>query len=256
MADIAAALQDRLPHYDDLSADEIVARTGASEVHLFASVQSTMDVAHAVAAAGAPSGTIVLADAQLAGRGRHGKPWISEAGQGIWLTLLERPDDRGALGVLSVRCGLALARALDAFASARVHIKWPNDLYLEGGKLAGVLVEARWRDARVDWIAIGVGLNVARAAVAGAAALRDGIRRRDVLCTIVPPLRAAARCRGPLTDAELSDYASRDYARGRNATSPASGIVAGISPDGALVVDTPNGIRAVAAGTLLLDDRS
>src|SRR5581483_9095036 len=78
---------------------------------------------------------------------------------GIWLTLVERPDAT-AIDVLSLRVGLALAPALDEFASAPVQLKWPNDLYVDGRKLAGILIEARWRDQSPDWVAIGVGINV------------------------------------------------------------------------------------------------
>ena len=120
-----------------------------------------MDVAHALAAEGAPAGTVVLADHQSAGRGRGGRAWLSEAGAGIWLTLIERPQDvradRGA-GCSASGCDAALA--LDRYAGGLVGLKWPNDLYLGGRKLAGVLIEARWQDGAPTWVAIGIGINV------------------------------------------------------------------------------------------------
>src|SRR5438132_4074488 len=112
-----------------------------------------MDVAHEIARRGAPAGTIVLADAQTSGRGRGGSSWISEPGQGIWITLIERPADPSSFDVLSLRIGLHAARALDLFASEPVRIKWPNDLYVEGAKLGGVLIEARWRNLELEWVA-------------------------------------------------------------------------------------------------------
>ena len=115
--------------YDGLSAPAIAARLGVPSLLLFDAVGSTLDVAHRVAPT-APSGTLVLADEQTAGRGRYGRRWDSRPGAGIWLTIIERPTDARALDVLSLRCGLYAAEALDAVAGVRVGLKWPNDLYL------------------------------------------------------------------------------------------------------------------------------
>ncbi|HET7373563.1 MAG TPA: hypothetical protein VFJ20_09255, partial [Gemmatimonadaceae bacterium] len=95
--------------YDNWSADALAEALALPRVALFDSVTSTLDVAHALAARGAPDGTLVLADAQSAGRGRFGRTWTSERGAGVWLTLIERPRDATALEVLSVRVGTALA---------------------------------------------------------------------------------------------------------------------------------------------------
>src|ERR1700750_2411169 len=111
-------------------------------------VGSTLDVAHDLASKGAEAGTVIIANAQTAGRGRMGRTWRSEPGAGIWLALIERPRDASALDVLSLRIGLALAPALDAFADGPVRLKWPNDLYVDERKLAGVLIEVRWREAQ------------------------------------------------------------------------------------------------------------
>src|SRR5439155_1225344 len=83
----------------------------------------------------------VLADAQTAGRGRMRRAWRSDRGAGVWLTLLERPTADDALGVLALRLALALAPALDAFSATRIQVKWPNDLSVDGRKLAAVLVD-------------------------------------------------------------------------------------------------------------------
>jgi BirA family biotin operon repressor/biotin-[acetyl-CoA-carboxylase] ligase len=154
--------------YDGVSVDALAVHLGVARLALYARVHSTMDVAHALAAAGAPHATLVLADAQVGGRGRARRRWASPLGTGVWATWIARPERADALDVLSLRVGLALAARLDALAPARVRIKWPNDLLLApdahatspGGKLAGVLVEARWRDTRPEWVAVGVGINV------------------------------------------------------------------------------------------------
>ena len=133
---------------DGASAIELCATLGLPRVELLESTTSTLDVAHRLAGEGAPAGTLVIANEQTAGRGRGGKSWQSSPGAGLWITLIERPADTSGLGVLSLRIGLAAAEALDRFAPEPIRLKWPNDLYIDRAKLAGVLVEARWRERR------------------------------------------------------------------------------------------------------------
>ena len=216
---------------------------------------STLDVAHSLAGEGAPAGTLIVADAQTAGRGRMGRTWRSEPGAGIWLTLIERPRDASAIEVLSLRIGLALAPVLDEFTATPVRLKWPNDLYVGDRKLAGILVEARWRDGAPDWAAVGFGLNVrVPPDQPRATALRAGVSRLEVLGELVPALRAAAFARGGLTTAELDAFARRDLARGRPCVEPAQGTVRGISAAGELLVLTPEGEVACRAGSLVLPE--
>ena len=85
-------------------------------------VTSTMDLAHALAQEGTEAGTLVLAEEQTAGRGRHGKRWASERGAGIWMTLVERPTDAPAVAVLSLRVGMAAARALRPWAPGAISV--------------------------------------------------------------------------------------------------------------------------------------
>ena len=168
----------------------IAARCNVPRVVLFDEVTSTLDIAHPLAREGAPEGTLILAERQTAGRGRSGRVWASEEGAGIWSTLIARPTDVAALDVLSLRVGLAAARALAAFSEGEIHVKWPNDLMLRDGKLGGILIESRWREERVDWIVIGVGINcrVPRE-VPNARALLEGADRIDVLASLVPAIR-------------------------------------------------------------------
>jgi BirA family transcriptional regulator, biotin operon repressor / biotin---[acetyl-CoA-carboxylase] ligase len=240
--------------YDGHSSEALASLLGLPSVAAYASVASTMDEAHALAESGAAAGTLVLADAQSQGRGRGGRPWTSLPGSGIWLTLVERPSDAAAIGVLSLRLGLRAARVLDRFAGESVRLKWPNDLMLRDRKLAGILVEARWRDRRPEWAAIGFGLNLtAPPGVSGAASLGVGTSRLAVLAELVPALRAGASARGLLDARELASFAERDWARGRIARSPRAGRVSGVSADGALLLETESGIEAVSSGSLVLD---
>jgi BirA family biotin operon repressor/biotin-[acetyl-CoA-carboxylase] ligase len=224
-------------------------------VELLETTTSTLDVAHRLAADAAPAGTLVIANEQTAGRGRGGKSWQSSPGAGLWLTLIERPADTSGLGVLSLRIGLAAAEALDRFAPEPIRLKWPNDLYIDRSKLAGILVEARWREQSIEWIAIGLGVNVRPPEkITGAAWLDPGTSRIDVLAELVPGLRTAALATGPLNEDELEEFNARDLARGRVCTEPAMGHVAGINADGELLVTLADSVVAFRSGSLVLEN--
>jgi BirA family biotin operon repressor/biotin-[acetyl-CoA-carboxylase] ligase len=212
-----------------------------------------MDEAHALAANGAEAGTVVLSDAQAAGRGRGGKRWSSPP-RGIWMTLVERPADPSALDVLSLRIGLAAARAIDAYTAEPVRLKWPNDLFVADSKVGGVLVEARWRGDRLDWVAIGLGINMdVPADQTAATMLESGAVRVDVISALLPELRAAAAMLGTLTPEEMDEFAARDLARGRRCIEPLRGRVSGILPSGELLVELADSTARVRTGSLVLE---
>lgn len=218
-------------------------------------VASTQDVAHALGEAGAPAGTLVLADAQTAGRGRGSRSWQSAPGAGIWLTLVERPRDPAATLVLSLRLALRLAPVLERWAPEGVGVKWPNDLLCGGRKLAGILTEVRWRGDRVEWVAIGIGINVRRPDRLDAAALDGVLDRADVLAELVPAARAAASAESVLSARELEQYAMRDVVRNRRCREPVEGVASGITPDGALIIRTDTGEQAVRSGSLVMEEQ-
>ena len=224
-------------------------------VELLESTTSTLDVAHRLAAEGAAAGTLVIANEQTAGRGRGGKSWQSSPGAGIWLTLIERPRDTSGLEVLSLRVGLAAAESLDRFATEPIRLKWPNDLYADRGKLGGILVEARWREQSVEWVAIGLGVNVREPEnLDNAAGLEPGTERLDVLSELVPAVRAAAHATGPLAADELEEFNARDLARGKACVQPALGRVAGITPTGELLIALADSVAPFRSGSLVLED--
>ena len=161
------------------------------------------------------------------------------------MTLIERPRDREMLDVLALRLGLALAAALDPFVSSGVRLKWPNDLFVGAGKLAGILVEARWREDVVDWVAIGVGVNMrVPAEFVGAASVQSEVSRADLLLAMVPRMRAASAGTGVLSADELRAWSARDVSVGRSISAPIAGVVQGIAANGALLV------RSVGKGTV------
>ena len=231
----------RAAAYDGVPEEALAHRLGVPAVVAFDQIGSTLDVAHRMGP-DAPSGTLVLADEQTAGRGRHGRRWASAPGAGIWLTLIERPVDVRALDVLSLRCGLFAAEALDPFAASPVGLKWPNDLYVGARKLAGILIETRWRGTAPDWVAVGMGLNVTSPSLDTGTGLQPGVSRLAVLEQVVPALRRAAAASRHLSQDELARWNARDLADGRAVTAPAIGRAAGISAEGELLVVDDAGV--------------
>ena len=218
-------------------------------MHAYAEVGSTLDVAHLLAPE-SPSGTLVIADEQTAGRGRHGRRWTSAPRAGVWLTLIERPTDARALDVLAIRCGLYAAQALDDLAGTTVGVKWPNDLFLGNRKLAGTLIETRWRGTAPEWVAIGFGLNVVAPDLETAVGMPAGVSRLMVLDRVIPALRRAASASRHLTDLEIAAWRERDLATGLQVTAPAEGTVEGISATGEILIRTNAGVAALRSGSL------
>lgn len=123
-------------------------------------VDSTQDRAKKEAAQGAPHGTVIWAKRQTAGRGQFDRKWESPEGNLYFSMILRRPVPHERLPALSVEAARALARCLTGVETT---IKPPNDVYAGGRKLAGVLTETSFTGEKLDWIVIGVGLNVAAA---------------------------------------------------------------------------------------------
>ena len=217
---------------------------GRPRIHL-RTTGSTNDRARALAAAGAPHGTLVTTGEQTAGRGRQGRTWLAPAGQALLLSLVLRDPD----ALLPLRAGLAVADV----AGAAARVKWPNDVLLDGRKLAGILVEARPQDG---WAVLGIGLN---AAVDLAALPRRGPRpRRDPR----PPARRrrSPSCCPRWSAGWPSPPTGRSTAlRERDALLGApvrweggEGTGAGIADDGALLVRTDDGLTRLAPGEVHL----
>ena len=213
----------------------------------FRLTDSTNARARELAEAGAPHGAVVTAREQTAGRGRQGRSWAGPPGRALLLSVIVRRFD----ALLPLRAGLAVADV----AGPDARVKWPNDVWLDGRKLAGILVEGR-PDA---WAVVGIGLNVA-------VRLEDLPEEvRAIAATLGRPPEALEATLRELLDAlgarleqpaagALDDLRGRDALRGRVVRwSGGSGEAAGIDADGRLLVRGANGaVTAIAAGEVHL----
>jgi BirA family biotin operon repressor/biotin-[acetyl-CoA-carboxylase] ligase len=140
---------------------------GGPIVHLDVT-DSTNDRAAVLAGAGAPHGTLVVAEEQTAGRGRQGRAWLAPRGRSLTLSIVVRAE-REVLEFLPLASAVAVCEACEQVAAVRCAVKWPNDVWVDGRKLAGILVEGRPQEG---WAVLGIGLN----ADAGAEELEPELR--------------------------------------------------------------------------------
>ena len=215
---------------------------------------------------GAPEGLVVLADLQTAGRGRLGRSWSSPPGVGIYASVLLRPDTHVAR-LLSIAAGVAVAEAIEEVTGLRPALKWPNDVYLDGGgahpprKVAGILAEGGVSGAGT-WVVIGFGINVlpgyppelARA-TSIEAELGRAVDRGELLASCL--VRLAARYTD-LKDGRRASVLNSWRARAASTVgrrvewddggTVMSGEVAGIDDDGGLMVSTRAGAARIVSG--------
>jgi len=131
------------------------------EIVYFKETDSTNRQARMLAKEGAPHGTLVIADTQSAGRGRRGRGWISPAGEGIFMSLIVRPQVHPSqVAKMSLTLALCVARAIARTAGLDARIKWPNDIVIGGRKVCGLLLEMDATAKKVESIVAGVGINV------------------------------------------------------------------------------------------------
>jgi BirA family biotin operon repressor/biotin-[acetyl-CoA-carboxylase] ligase len=243
-----------------------------STVLYFRVIGSTNDVAAALASRGGEcEGAIVVADAQTAGRGRRGREWFSPSGSGLYVSVVLMPgrarhQPARATMLLTLSAGVALAEAVETTTALRADLKWPNDLFLSGRKLAGILAEAAAADTAPQPVVLGYGINIRPAAYP------PGVRDRatsleteagrpvDRALVLVESLAAVARRYEELLagrfDAILDAWRLRaSSAVGARVTwagtlGPVVGITAGVDDDGALRVSVEGRIERIVAGEI------
>jgi BirA family biotin operon repressor/biotin-[acetyl-CoA-carboxylase] ligase len=220
---------------------------GRPRRHLRATT-STNEVARGLAASGAPHGTLVTAGHQSAGRGRQGRTWTAPAGQTLLLSLVLREVDP----LLPLRAGLSVAD----LAGGAARVKWPNDVLLDGRKVAGVLVEGRPQEG---WTVVGIGVNVALDLAAMPEELQATAgslgRGRDELESALAELlgHLGQRLAEP-AEVTLAALRERDALLGRAVSwAGGSGEGAGIDEHGCLRVRLADGSEtAIEAGEVLI----
>ena len=213
---------------------------------------STNDDLRQLANDGADEGLVLLALRQTAGKGRRGAAWFSVPGESLAFSVLLRPGEPKALWPrLALSAGLAVAEAIEEFGPA-AGIKWPNDVWIAGKKVAGILVEAGQ-----EHVVVGIGLNVGTlefpseiAGLATSLKLETGAdpSASDVLAAVVRRFAIHRSRIGAAFDGTIASVASRCVLTGREisfltAAGPDSGRVEGIAPGGELLVRNATGSR-------------
>ncbi len=252
------------PAEEDLSADCVLPLTSARVLghgvyRYLQRTGSTNDDARALAAAGAPHGSLVVAEEQTAGRGRHERQWVSPPGSGIYVTLLLRPGILPAeqIPLMTLIAGLAGVEAVGKAADEVPVIKWPNDLLLNGFKIAGILTEATLGE--VDpYVLVGMGMNVNTPAEAlpprllyPASSLREelgrSVSRAALLAAWLERFEHWEACLAQGgRDRILQRWMQYSGMRGRDIIvtgmpGDVQGRVEGLAPEGALLIRTADG---------------
>jgi BirA family biotin operon repressor/biotin-[acetyl-CoA-carboxylase] ligase len=127
----------------------------------YPSLGSTNDLLKGLAAQGASEGTLVIADEQTAGKGRLDRKWLAPPGTSLLMSLLFRPNlASNQAQRLTMICSLAIADAIEGLTGLPVGLKWPNDIFIRGKKVGGILTESGTTGGRLDYVVVGMGLNV------------------------------------------------------------------------------------------------
>lgn len=220
---------------------------------------STNERAKELADAGAFHGTVVTAGEQTAGRGRQGRSWVAPPESAVLMSLVVRDLDDAA-PLLPLVAALAVAEAAEACAPVRCEIKWPNDVWIERRKLAGILVEGR---PAAGWAVVGIGLNVLTPREAFPEDLRDTATSLAAAAPSHPTLSVGATLDALLAAldrrlakepaATLAAWRERDALLGeRISWGAGEGVAAGVDDSGSLLVDTDSGRVALGAGEVHL----
>lgn len=228
---------------------------------------STNDDAKRLALAGEPHGTAVLASEQTGGRGRFGRPWSSPKG-GVYVSAVLRPEVPPVLvPPLALAAALGVARGIETLGVKPV-LKWPNDVLLEGGKLAGILLEVSAEADALEWAVLGVGVNVRRPAgggFGGAAYLEDMGPAPLLAAVAAAVLDGLAEAYESWADSGFAalraEYEARSALAGRDVTvrdahgaAIAAGVVTGVDDGGRLLVRSGAQVTPVVAGEVTLRD--
>ncbi len=136
-------------------------RIGKKDIYHYETIASTNDRAYELAEEGAPEGTLVVAESQTKGKGRVGRTWVSPKGGGIYMSLILRPDiETDEIPTLTLIAALDMVKAIEDVSSLSSMIKWPNDILIDNKKVCGILTEIKAQPDMVDFMVLGIGINV------------------------------------------------------------------------------------------------
>ena len=250
----------------DLLRKRMKGNSFGKRVFHFFKTDSTNRVAMELGYSGEPEGTVVLAEAQSAGRGRSGRIWHSEKGTGLYFTILLRPRLSPAQApLLTMLAGLSAQTAIAAQTGLVAELKWPNDLLLGGKKLGGILTEMHAEPSAVRFVIVGIGLNVNQEKFPSElSSTATSIRkesgklsyRLELLARLLTQFESDYNRflrEGPAFVVERFESVS-SFAKGRRVrvdtgTESYAGVTAGLSPDGLLLVQRDGGpLSTVIAG--------
>lgn len=250
--------------------DGLAPKRLGTPLHYFREIDSTNNYARALAERGEPQGAIVIAERQTLGRGRLGRRWVSPPYVNLYCSIILRPTLPPAhTPRITLTAAVALADAIESFGPVAPVIKWPNDILAGDKKLAGVLTEAVSNSQRVEFVILGIGVNLnfpldsmppeireratSLSALAGKSVSREGFLRRL--------LQDLDRCYGILEETGFAALAPRWDARfglrGRRVRVEMTdrtiiGRAIGIDADGALIIELPDGGRQrIVAGDVI-----
>jgi BirA family biotin operon repressor/biotin-[acetyl-CoA-carboxylase] ligase len=239
-------------------------RSFGRKIYSFDLIDSTNECAKALANCSAAEGTIVFAEQQTAGKGRFGREWTADPNENLTFSIILRPELKlDSTQLLPLYVAVAVAEAVEESSGMTVECKWPNDLLVGGRKIAGFLLEASTRQNKLDFVVLGVGINVNQTrfpesigekATSLKTASGESHDRASLFRTVVKALEDHyARFSSSGFESVVAQWLSRSSMLNRRISvsmhgAPVSGIVKGLSREGGLILLTGGEERVLFAG--------
>lgn len=235
------------------------------EIFCYNTLDSTNLKAKELAEAGYPSGTLVLAESQTAGRGRRGRDWTSEEGTGIFMSfILKSGLTIENASMVTLVCALAVSTGISQVIGQEAQIKWPNDIVMNGKKICGILTEMSVDSGKVGHVVVGIGINVSNlqfpeeiANTAGSLYTETGkfFQRAEIVGAILEKFETYYALFLKTQDLSLMQEEYNGLLANRNREvrvldprEPFEGKALGITEKGELIVETPQGKQMVSGG--------
>ncbi len=243
-------------------------RIFGNKIYTFDSIDSTNNCAKAVAGCGAEEGTVVIAEKQTAGRGRLGRLWQANPNENLTFSIVLRPKlSAEAVNLIPLYVAVGVARAVERVTKLSVDCKWPNDLLISGKKFAGILIEGSFKQNTVESVIVGIGINVNQQSFPPdlqnkATSLRletnKEVDRRALLSETLSSLEELYKT---INSNEIQSIITLWLSRSTMINKPISvsqqgnvisGIVTGLSKEGALVLQSNGTEKKLFAGDVTI----